>query len=329
MNSLKTYNSFGVDVACHELLLIHEIHQLIDFLMHNESPFIILGGGSNVLFTQDFLGTVLVNRLSGIEVKHLDDERVLVTAGGGVLWDDLVSFCVSKSYHGIENLTAIPGTVGAAPMQNIGAYGVELAFCFHSLKALNLSTKGPEVFDKTQCEFGYRSSVFKTRLKNKYFITSVSLVLQKKASLNLTYTPVKEAIDSLGIKQPTLVDVKNIINDIRWSKLPKPSELGNAGSFFKNPVIDKAAFNALLMQYPNIPHYLVDEGVKIPAGWLIEQCGWKGKIIGNTGSHAKQSLVIVNYGQATGAEIIAHAQRVQSSVLERFNIKIEAEVNIY
>lgn len=329
MQSLKKYNTFGVDVSCNILLEIHDIPQLVLFLDQNEDPFVIMGGGSNMLFTQDFHGTVLVNKLKGIDIQHLDDNIVKVTVGGGVLWDDLVAFCVNKGYHGIENLTAIPGTVGAAPMQNIGAYGVELESCFDTLTALNLSSRQLENFDKDQCEFGYRTSVFKTHLRNKYFITSVSILLKKSAKLNLSYGPVKEAIERLEVDQPTIKDVKQIIDEIRWSKLPNPSELGNAGSFFKNPIIPQNQFVTLQKSFPQIPNYPSDQGIKIPAGWLIEQCGWKGKKVGNTGSHALQSLVIVNYGDASGEEIIAHAKNVQTSVLEKFNIKIEAEVNIY
>ena len=329
METLKPYHTFNIDAYCEQLLVIDSLDQLLEYLNNRVDSFLILGGGSNVLFTQDFNGTVLVNKLSGIEVKRIDDHSVRLTAGGGVVWDELVDFCVSKNYYGIENLTAIPGSVGAAPMQNIGAYGVELKDVFLSLTAVNLETGKTEVFNNEDCQFGYRSSVFKTHLKNKYFITSVSLILQKNGKVNDSYTPVRDAIKQQGIETPTIADVKNIITNIRWSKLPRPSDLGNAGSFFKNPVVSNTQSEELLLTYPKMPHYHVDGGVKVPAGWLIEQCGWKGKQIGNTGSHALQSLVIVNYGGAQGSEVLQHAHTVRLSVIEKFNIPMEMEVNVY
>ncbi len=287
----------------------------------------MIGGGSNILLVNDIDQTVVINKLSGIEVKHLANDRVLVKAGAGVVWDDLVNFCVSKSYYGIENLTAIPGSVGAAPMQNIGAYGVELKDVFLDLKAMHRNTQEIHIFNNEDCQFGYRSSIFKNAEKDQYVITEVSITLSRIKRLNTSYAPVQIAVDHLT-EDASIEDIRNIIRDIRWSKLPRPSNLGNAGSFFKNPVISDSQFTVLKNKYPNIPSYPAQNGIKIPAGWLIEQAGWKGKRVGETGCHEKQSLVIVNYGEATGREIFNHAINVQSSVKSIFNIYLDMEVNI-
>lgn len=327
--SLKDYNTFGIDARCRGVLEVTNLPDLRSHIAQFKSETIILGGGSNVLFAQELIDKyVLINKISGISVVE-DNDEVLVKAGGGVVWNDLVKYCVENGYGGIENLSLIPGSVGAAPMQNIGAYGVELKDVFVALEALNLETLEVEEFDNSSCGFGYRTSVFKTNFKGKYFILSVSLRLSKKPVLKLDYGAIRAELEKEGITQATIIDVRNVVNKIRSSKLPDPSKIGNAGSFFKNPIIDKEAFVALRSKRNDVVFYpLANDKYKIPAGWLIEQCGWKGKQVGNTGCYVNQALVIVNYGNASGSEIYEHACRVQQSVLEEFGIPIDMEVNV-
>lgn len=328
--SLKQFNTFGIEVSCSKLVVIHSVSELIGYLKNQKSEeFYILGGGSNVLFTQNFNGTVLLNRIEGISYKWLNENDAFVTAGSGEVWHQLVTDTLKQNLGGLENLSLIPGTVGAAPMQNIGAYGVELKDIFVELKALNLGTLEEEVFRSSDCAFGYRESVFKHALKNKYFITSVTLRLSRKAHLNTSYGAIESELNAMGIKHPDFKDVSRAVINIRQSKLPDPAVIGNAGSFFKNPVVSSEHYAKLLAQFPEMPSYPAGEHqLKIPAGWLIEQCGWKGKQIGNTGSHAKQALVLVNYGNATGREIFKLANAIQQSVKDKFEIKLEMEVNI-
>ncbi len=326
MISLKAYNTFGLDTSCSDIVECTTVDSVAQVLRNHPNAYVI-GGGSNILLVHDLDRVVLINKLRGIEIKHLAHDKILVKAGAGVIWDDLVDFCVSKSYYGIENLTAIPGSVGAAPMQNIGAYGVELKDVFLELKAMHRETQEIHIFTTQDCQFGYRSSIFKNHLKDQYIITEVSLLLSKEKSLNTSYAPVNMAVEKLS-KEASISDVRDIIRDIRWSKLPRPSKLGNAGSFFKNPIISKSLFSDIQKKYPSIPSYPALNGIKVPAGWLIEQAGWKGKKIGETGCHQKQSLVIVNYGEATGEEIYNHAVKVQASIESMFNIELEMEVNI-
>ncbi len=289
-----------------------------------------LGGGSNVLLCNDYPGLLIRNAIKGLQIVHEDDDHVLLRVYSGESWHETVMYCVERNWGGIENLSLIPGTVGAAPMQNIGAYGVELEQVFDQLEALNLNTLELETFNKTQCAFGYRESVFKRQLKGQYFIYSVTFKLSKKPIIHADYGDIQAILNEKGLSAETagIKDVSDAVIHIRQSKLPDPKVLGNSGSFFKNPQITKEHFEALKLQFPDIKGYPQNDGIKVPAGWLIEQCGWKGKRVGNTGSHAKQALVLVNYGGATGTEIYQLAQDIIKSVSDKFSIHLEPEVNI-
>jgi len=327
--SLKDYNSFGIDVQASSFYSIPSESALQTLLKNIHQPIFILGGGSNLLLTKDLTANVLYNQIEGIELVQEDEKTVHIKVGGGVVWDSCVSWAVKRNYGGIENLSLIPGSVGAAPIQNIGAYGVELKDVFVSLDAIELSTGNKKTFNKDDCAFAYRNSVFKNELKGSYFISYVTLELQKQPELNLSYGAIKDKLLEQDILNPSIADVSNTVKIIRRSKLPDPAELGNSGSFFKNPVITKSEFDRLEKEFDKLKYYAQKDGTfKIPAGWLIEQCGWKGKRIGNTGSYAKQALVIVNYGNATGEEIELHALNVKKSVYAKFGILLEAEVNI-
>jgi len=296
---------------------------------HNEL-FLFLGGGSNMLFTKDYEGLVLKNNIKGIQIVEETDEHVFLKAYSGENWHELVLYCVERNWGGIENLSLIPGTVGAAPMQNIGAYGVELEKVFVSLEALNLETLELEIFDEVQCEFGYRESVFKRKLKGQYFIYSVTFRLDKQPEIHAEYGDIKTILAEEGIEwtKAGIKDISQAVIQIRQSKLPDPKQIGNSGSFFKNPVIEQSHFIGLKTQYPEIKGFEQYNGIKVPAAWLIEQCGWKGKKVGHTGSHATQALVLVNYGGATGNEVWQLAQDIIQSVSDKFGIKLEPEVNI-
>ena len=289
-----------------------------------------LGGGSNVLFCKDYEGLVIKNSIKGIHVVSEDEQHVLLKVYSGEGWHDLVMHCVANNWGGIENLSLIPGTVGAAPMQNIGAYGVELEKVFVELEALNLHTLELHTFNKPACAFGYRESVFKRQLKGLYFIYSVTIRLDKQPKVSVDYGDILQVLADKGLDQSTasIKDVSDAVIQIRSSKLPDPKVLGNSGSFFKNPVISKELFEQLQQQYPNIKGFPNDLGVKVPAAWLIEQCGWKGKRVGETGAHAKQALVLVNYGNATGNEVYQMALTIIQSVKDTFGVQLEPEVNI-
>ena len=341
--SLKFYNTFGIDVKAKYFVELYSASDLIQVLQQKnftKIPKLILGGGSNVLFTKDVDALVIHNCIKGIEVISETKEHVYVKSGGGEVWNDLVMYCVEKNYGGIENLSLIPGSVGAAPMQNIGAYGVELKETFYELEAIDILTAEKKIVEKEECKFGYRESIFKHEAKGKYFITSVTLRLNKNPQLNTNYGAIREELDKMNInQQPTIKNISDAICKIRRSKLPDPAIIGNAGSFFKNPTIAKEKFDELISKYPVMPNYPSQSvgtqlpnypiTYKLPAGWLIEQCGWRGKRIGNTGSHKDQALVLVNYGGATGEEIIALAKQIQQSVKEKFEVDIVAEVNVY
>lgn len=289
----------------------------------------ILGGGSNVLFTRNWLGLIVHMGILGIEVVDESDEQVQVAIGAGVIWHQLVMWAVENGYGGIENLSLIPGTVGAAPMQNIGAYGVELKDIFHSLEALELKTGKIVRFYREDCSFGYRYSIFKGEQEGKYIITKVFLTLGKHPILNTNYGAIKQTLTDLNIATPTIKDVSQAVINIRQSKLPDPDEIGNAGSFFRNPIIEKAHYEALDALYPDIPHYdLGNKEVKIPAAWLIEKCGWKGHQQGEIGVHDKQALVLVNHGFGKGMDIRKLSIEIQRSVEKEFQIELKAEVNM-
>ena len=331
--SLKNYNTFGIDVKARIWAEITNENELKSLLLKSETenlPKLILGGGSNILLTKDFDGLVIINSIPGINIIDDDKSTVLIEAGAGVIWHDLVMYCVDNNFGGIENLSLIPGTAGAAPLQNIGAYGQELKSVFHFLKGIYIRRSAEKKIYNQDCEFGYRDSIFKNQLKEKFIITSIILRLHKDPVVSLNYASIKDEIEKLHLQRITIKDVSNAVCEIRRSKLPDPKVLGNAGSFFKNPEVNSGKFNDLKKEYPDITGYDSSNGIiKLAAGWLIEKCGWKGKRIGNVGSHSKQSLVLVNYGGSTGAEILQFAKQIKSSVYEKFGINLYEEVNIY
>jgi UDP-N-acetylmuramate dehydrogenase len=330
--SLKPYNTFGIDVKAKQFARFDSVEELLELLQRPEvkaEKKLILGGGSNVLFTRDFDGIVLLNGIKGMEVVRQDEEFAYVKAGGGEVWHHLVLFCLEHNLGGIENLSLIPGTVGAAPLQNIGAYGVELKDVFYELEAVHLETGEVHTYDNKACQFGYRESIFKHEVKGQYIVTSVTLRLHRQHQLNTAYGAIKTTLEEMRVQQPTIHDVSAAVCHIRRSKLPDPAQIGNAGSFFKNPEIPLLLFDVLKEQYPDMPAYPVSEtSVKVPAGWLIEQCGWKGKVIGNYGVHKNQALVLVNYGGAEGKNLLALAEDIILSVKEKFGIALQPEVNI-
>jgi UDP-N-acetylmuramate dehydrogenase len=330
--SLKPYNTFGIDVTVRYLVEIDSegslqtMLQLPDLQNFNK---LILGGGSNILFTQPFEGVVVKIDLKGIEKTAETDQNTWLKVAAGEAWHDLVTYCVSNNYAGLENLSLIPGTVGAAPIQNIGAYGVELKDSFVSLEAIELATGQKHHFSHSDCQFGYRDSIFKHQAKGRFVITSVVFKLDKTPTFRLNYGDLQKTIDQMHLKTLTIKDVSDAVIKIRKSKLPDPADIGNVGSFFKNPEIAISQFNSLKSQFETMPSFPISpETIKIPAGWLIEQCGWKGKQVGNVGIHAKQALVLVNYGNGTGLEIKRLAERIQESVFDKFGISLAAEVNI-
>ncbi len=331
--SLQRYNTFGIACSANEIIELNqaeEIPKIIDYLHQHKKPLLIIGGGSNVLFTTDFDGIILANNLKGISITEEDQDSVTLEVAAGEVWHDLVMYCVENNYAGMENLSLIPGKVGASPMQNIGAYGVEVKDLITSVKATRLSDGSTVEFSNAACDFGYRTSIFKTTHKNQFLITSVRFKLSKKATINTSYGAINAALELKNISQPTIKDVSDAVISIRSSKLPNPSEIGNAGSFFKNPVVTADFAKKLQKNHPNIPVYDVGNNErKLAAGWLIEQCGWKGKTINdNYGVHKLQALVLVNYGGATGKEIYDLSREIINSVNDQFGVVLEREVNI-
>ena len=327
--SLKNYNSFGIEVETEFFAAISNEAELIEVLKSNgNKPFRVLGGGSNVLLTEDYKGLTLVMQNKGISILEETASHVLIEVQAGENWHELVLWALENDFGGIENLALIPGSVGAAPIQNIGAYGVELSSVFHRCKALDLESLSFNEFDKAACEFGYRSSVFKTHLKGKAIITRVQFKLSKKT--HQTHTQYGTLQASLQGKEMSIQNIAASVIAIRKSKLPDPAQIGNSGSFFKNPVIPVNQFKQLQENYPEIPHYPdTAEKIKIPAGWLIEKLGYKGKRFGDAGVHEKQALVLVNYGNAKGVELLNLAQQIQERVLQNFGVQLEVEVNIF
>ncbi|WP_298263097.1 UDP-N-acetylmuramate dehydrogenase [uncultured Lutibacter sp.] len=325
--SLKKYNTFGINVYAKRFVEITSIEELKKIITQ-ETDLFLLGGGSNMLLTSDIEKLVVHLNLKGIIVNDTKSDVVFVTAEAGENWHNFVTWCISQNYGGLENLSLIPGNVGASPIQNIGAYGVEIKDTFHQLEALEIATGKIAVFTNKDCEFGYRNSVFKNKYKGKFIITNVTFKLTKKNhNINISYGAIKDYLQN--IKKPTLKNISEAVISIRQSKLPDPKEIGNSGSFFKNPVVALNDFQILKTSYPKIPHYVVSENeIKIPAGWLIEQCGFKGKRFGETGVHKKQALVLVNYGNATGKEIYELAKKIQQTVLNKFAVSLEIEVNV-
>lgn len=331
--SLKNLNTFGVDVSAKYFAEVKDVDDLkyaIEFAKINHYEILFLGGGSNILFTQDFGGLVIKLNLKGISEEFLNENEVLVTAKAGENWHEFVQFCLSENYGGLENLSLIPGNVGTSPMQNIGAYGTEIKDTFVKCKVLNIQTLEIEEFNKEECGFGYRDSIFKGEGKGKYVILEVTFKLSRKNhQIKTEYGAIKTELEKLGVENPTIQDVSHTVINIRQSKLPDPKVTGNAGSFFKNPSIPLVQFNDLTQKFEHIPGYPNGDLVKIPAGWLIEQCGWKGKQIGNVASHKLQALVIVNAtGEASGEEIFDFSTLIIDSVKEKFGIELEREVNI-
>ncbi|PIQ19998.1 MAG: UDP-N-acetylenolpyruvoylglucosamine reductase [Cytophagales bacterium CG18_big_fil_WC_8_21_14_2_50_42_9] len=330
--SLKNLNTFGIDAKAAQyasFTSVAELQALLQMPALNKEKVLVLGGGSNILFTQDFDGTVLHNQIQGITVLEENAEFALIQAGGGVLWHDLVLCSIEKDLAGLENLSLIPGTVGAAPLQNIGAYGVELKDVFYSLEAVHIFTGEKKVFAAEDCFFGYRESIFKKELKGQYVVTHVTLKLSKTPVFNTSYGALKDTLATMQVPEITLKALSDAVIHIRQSKLPDPAVIGNAGSFFKNPEISPEEFAALKDRYPNIPSYPApDNKVKVPAGWLIEHCGWKGKKRDNHGVHTDQALVLVNYGGALGDQIRELAYEIIASVKETFGITLTPEVNI-
>ena len=333
MFSLREYNTFGIEVEARQFVEISSIDEYISLRKSGEYahlPHLFLGGGSNVLLTKAQEAIVVKISIPGISVVKEDADFVWLKGGAGVVWDEFVQFAVDHGWSGLENLSLIPGTVGAAPMQNIGAYGAEIKDTFESLEALNLQTLALEVFDAKACAFGYRESFFKRAGKGQYLISSVTFKLSKKPSVKTSYGAIQEVLAAKGITQPSIREVADAVIEIRKSKLPDPKEIGNSGSFFKNPTVSASEASRLLVEFPGIPHYPVEGStdVKFPAGWFIEKAGWKGFRRGDAGVHAKQALVLVNYGAATGAEILALSEEIKQSIKDTFGVALETEVNI-
>lgn len=329
---LTPFNTLHVKARAKSFLSISSIGQLKEVLSRpgtDPASLFILGGGSNILLVDDYDGLVLKMDIKGRDVVEEDNEHVWLRVGAGENWHETVLYCVKKGWGGIENLSLIPGTVGAAPIQNIGAYGVELEEVFESLEAVHIETGQSTIFDREDCRFGYRDSIFKNELKGEYAVAEVVLRLSKNQEVNTSYGAIRSKLEEKGIEEPTIKDISEVVIEIRNSKLPNPSDLGNAGSFFKNPVVSRQEYEQLKLDHPEVPAYeLNDIEVKVPAGWLIEQTGWKGKVVGKTGTYEQQALVIVNHGGATGREILELAGDIRDSVREQFGIELVPEVNI-
>lgn len=331
--TLKPFNTFGIDVSARFFTEVNNedrVRSVIEsneFKAHNN---LILGGGSNVLFTKNFDGIVVKNNIQGIEVIEESNDHVLVKVGGGVVWHDFVLHAINQGWNGIENLSLIPGNVGASPMQNIGAYGVEIKDVFEELEAINIHTGEIDYFSNKECEFGYRESVFKRKLKGQYLISRVTYRLSKKGNFNTSYGAIDKQLEAMNVTDLTSKAISEAVVAIRQSKLPDPKEIGNSGSFFKNPVVSNQEFEKLKNEFPDVVGYAVgDTNTKLAAGWLIDQAGWKGKTINNYGVHKNQALVLVNYGGATGQEIYNLSEEILVSIREKFNVELEREVNIY
>jgi len=330
-HSLKKLNSFGIECKAAYFSKIINPCELTPIIQHQDYSVhtkLVLGGGSNLLFTSDYRGWVLHNLVKGIEVIGEDENQVWIKIGAGEVWDEVVQYAVDRGYGGIENLSAIPGSAGAAPVQNIGAYGIELKDVFESLHAVNLINGKDESFTHDQCCFGYRDSIFKNKFKGHYFIAYITLRLQKNPEYCLDYPDVEKFIATEYFGEKNLHNIRAAITKIRWNKLPDPAFLGNGGSFFKNPLVCKEKAASLRSLFPSMPVYDMAGGVKIPAAWLIEQAGWKGKISGHTGTYEHHALVIVNHGGATGSEIKAFSEAIKDDVQTRFGILLEPEVNV-
>lgn len=332
-HSLLPYNTFGMDVKANRFVeyeTLQELQSLLSDKNRFSSPYLHIGGGSNLLFTGDYSGLVLHSSIKGFSLENETEEWVEIKAGAGEVWDDFVAFTVENGWYGAENLSLIPGEVGASAVQNIGAYGVEAKDIISKVYAVSIDDASLRIFTNDECMYSYRESIFKHQLKGKYIIAYVTYRLKKQREFHLEYGNILSELEKKSISPSdlTLNDVRNVIIEIRRSKLPDPQVLGNAGSFFMNPIVSVEKYNSLSSVYPDMPHYKVDENtVKIPAGWMIDRCGWKGKFVGNAGVHDKQALVIVNRGGATGDEIVNLARLIVKSVEDKFGIIISPEVN--
>ena len=328
MHSLLPYNTFGIDVSASRFLEYASVAELKEYIAQGAvtTPFLHIGGGSNLLFTKDYDGLILHSRIGGIEVTAEDSQTVSLRVGAGVVWDDFVACCVEHGWYGAENLSLIPGEVGASAVQNIGAYGVEVKDLITAVETVNIQGYG-RVYSVEECEYAYRSSIFKRPENKSVFVTYVRFRLSKEERYTLDYGTIRQELAKYPA--PTLPIVRKVIIEIRESKLPDPKVMGNAGSFFMNPIVAKEKLEALQRDYPRIPYYELPDGrVKIPAGWMIDQCGWKGKSLGPAAVHDKQALVLVNRGGAKGSDIIALSDAVRASVRDKFGIDIHPEVNV-
>ena len=330
--SLKSFNTFGIDVNSAFFTEWNSVQDVIDYAESSELKShsrLILGGGSNMLLTQNFDGLSIKNNILGREIISENGDEVIIKVGGGEDWHSIVLWTISKGWNGMENMSLIPGSVGAAPIQNIGAYGKELKDIFVELEAVNLETGSKKVFQLNECDFGYRNSVFKNELKGLFVIVSVTLRLSKKEEFNTKYGAISHELELAGVTKLSAKAISDAVITIRQSKLPDPKVLGNSGSFFKNPVIPQLQYDEAKYEHTGLPGYPAEEGyVKVPAGWLIDQAGWKGKRVGNCGVHTKQALVLVNYGRATGNEIFQLSEDIIADVIQKFGIELEREVNV-
>ena len=328
--SLKNFNTFGIDASARYFVEIAHEDDLVELFLDPKwktTERLVLGGGSNLLLTKNFDGLVIRMNIRGIE-HRINHDEVFVEAGAGEVWNDFVNYCVGWQFAGVENLSLIPGSVGASPIQNIGAYGVELKDVFDSCRAFEIATGEFKTFSKADCRFGYRESIFKQQ-KGQYIIVSVKFILSLTPNINTRYGAIEQELANRGITAPTIKDVSQVVSHIRVSKLPDPSTIGNAGSFFKNPVITADAFEPIANKYPDIVNFSAGDGlVKLAAGWMIEQCGWKGKVVGHTGTWKNQALVLVNHGGATGQEVYHLSSQIIDSVYSKFGVMLEREVNI-
>jgi UDP-N-acetylmuramate dehydrogenase len=328
--SLKTYNTFGINALARYFSAFSTADELAQLLESGPAPPLILGGGSNILLTGNIDGPVLKNEITGIDLVHEDGQYVYVKTGAGENWHGFVQYCLSRDWAGVENLSLIPGSVGAAPMQNIGAYGVEIKEVFHELEAWSLQDRKVYTFTLNDCRFGYRDSVFKGEHKGKFIILNVTFRLNKTPVFHTEYGAIREELDRMGVQELSIRAISQAVIHIRSAKLPDPAQIGNAGSFFKNPTVTDEEFETLQAAFPDIIGYHVPSAgtVKLAAGWLIEQCGWKGYRRGDAGCHARQALVLVNYGNATGHEIYDLSEEILVSVRQKFGVTLEREVNI-
>jgi UDP-N-acetylmuramate dehydrogenase len=327
--NLKEFNTFGISVKAEMFASFSTVNELKTILSHrNGKDLLVLGGGSNLLLTKDFEGLVIKNEIKRFEVIEETENVVIVESGAGENWHEFVLNCIDKGFGGVENLSLIPGSVGASPMQNIGAYGVEIKDVFESLSAYHISSGEIHYFDKTKCEFGYRESIFKNKVKGEYIILTVTFRLTKNPTINSSYGAINEQLKIMGIEKPTIQELSAAVIAIRQSKLPDPKIIGNAGSFFKNPIVDNVLLEKIQVSYPDIPNYPAINGRKLAAGWLIEKAGWKGKTFGNYGVHKLQALVLVNYGNCTGKEIFDLSSEIIQDVFIKFGVSLEREVNI-